>query len=234
MKKKEILKKTEKQINKLVEFYKEKEIQDKFTRFAEIVYYLLSAHPKLSPYVHTLKFRIKKAESLRGKLIRKAIKARKESKAFDINKDNLFDEIKDIVGVRLLHLHTEQISDINNALKEILEEEKYTLIEGPVANIWDKEYKDFYKGLGIEVVERETMYTSVHYIISSNNTFKTKCEIQVRTLMEEVWGEVTHQINYPKETNNVCCKNQIKVLARTTSSCTRLVDSIFDSHKNHS
>jgi hypothetical protein len=41
------------------------------------------------------------------------------------------------------------------------------------------------------------MYTSVHYIIGSGSQTPLTCEIQVRTLMEEVWGEVDHKINYP-------------------------------------
>ena len=34
------------------------------------------------------------------------------------------------------------------------------------------------------------MYTSVHYVIGSASRTTVTCEIQVRTLMEEVWGEV--------------------------------------------
>lgn len=56
---------------------------------------------------------------------------------------------------------------------------------------------------------------------------KRTAEIQVRTLAEELWGEVDHTINYPHPSTVIACKEQIKVLARLTSSCTRLVDSIF-------
>jgi ppGpp synthetase/RelA/SpoT-type nucleotidyltranferase len=58
-----------------------------------------------------------------------------------------------------------------------------------------------------------------------------KCELQVRTLAEEVWGEVSHTIDYPDPTESVACKEQLKVLARLSSSCIRLVDSIFESEK---
>ena len=75
------------------------------------------------------------------------------------------------------------------------------------------------------------MYTSVHYVIEANTRTKYTCEIQVRTLMEEVWGEVDHRINYPYATDSLHCLEQIKVLARVTSGCTRLVDSIFRSHE---
>ena len=71
------------------------------------------------------------------------------------------------------------------------------------------------------------MYTSIHYVLGSNSVTRTTCEIQVRTLAEELWGEVDHAMNYPKESNIQTCREQIKVLARVTSSCSRLVDSIY-------
>ena len=75
------------------------------------------------------------------------------------------------------------------------------------------------------------MYTSVHYVIEPNSRTKSTGEIQVRTLAEEIWGEVDHTINYPKKSSILPCREQIKVLARVTSSCTRLVDSIFEANK---
>jgi ppGpp synthetase/RelA/SpoT-type nucleotidyltranferase len=222
---------TIKQINRLVEIFKEKETRHRFEAFAKQVYNLLSEHPKLTPHIHSLKYRIKDPERLYNKLCRKAIESKEKGNSFDINPGNLFEKIEDLAGVRILHLHTEQMIDINVVLKEIFEEERYNLIDGPIANTWDNEYRDFFRGLSMHITERDTMYTSVHYVIGSNNKYQTRCELQVRTLMEEVWGEVSHEINYPEQTNSVACQEQIKVLARVTSSCTRLVDSIFKSHK---
>ena len=76
------------------------------------------------------------------------------------------------------------------------------------------------------------MYTTVHYDIVANQRKKITCEIQVRTLMEELWGEVSHRINYPKESPSTSCRDQLKVLARLTSGCGRLVDSIFKTHRD--
>lgn len=68
--------------------------------------------------------------------------------------------------------------------------------------------------------------------IRANQKTKVTCELQVRTLMDEVWGEVSHRVNfnYPSESPSLSCQNQLKILARLTSGCTRLVDSIFQSH----
>ena len=70
----------------------------------------------------------------------------------------------------------------------------------------------------------------------NNEKSDVTCEIQVRTLFEEIWGEIDHTINYPHATNSIACKEQIRVLAKLVSTGTRLADSIFrtyDKYKNN-
>jgi ppGpp synthetase/RelA/SpoT-type nucleotidyltranferase len=81
--------------------------------------------------------------------------------------------------------------------------------------------------MGIETQNNDRMYTSVHYIVEESTRSKRTAEIQVRTLAEELWGEVDHSLNYPVPCSVTSCREQIKVLARATSACTRLVDSIY-------
>ena len=75
------------------------------------------------------------------------------------------------------------------------------------------------------------MYTTVHYDVRANRKSSIRCELQVRSLMDEVWGEVSHRVNYPVESTSRACRDQLKVLARLTTGGSRLVDSIFDSHE---
>jgi ppGpp synthetase/RelA/SpoT-type nucleotidyltranferase len=126
------------------------------------------------------------------------------------------------------------MKDINEILLELFDEELYELREGPVARTWDDESRTYFEEIGITTAASSSLYTSVHYILQPNRKTKYTCEIQVRTLMEEVWGEVSHKINYPTETQSVACQEQLKVLARFTSGCSRLVDSIFKSDEDHS
>jgi ppGpp synthetase/RelA/SpoT-type nucleotidyltranferase len=121
--------------------------------------------------------------------------------------------------------------DIHPAILDIIEEQQYRLVETPMANCWDIEYEQIFNGFGITSQSRDSMYTTVHYVVEANQRTKITCEIQVRTLMDEVWGEVSHRVNYPTESPSTACKDQLKVLARLTSGCTRLVDSIFKSHE---
>lgn len=180
---------------------------------------------------HTVKSRIKEPDHLRDKLIRKAIEAKEKGESFIITNENLFSEINDLVGLRIIHLHTKQIEQIDIQLKSVLKEQQCTIIEGPNARTWDDESRAYFTSIGIDTSPNPNMYTSVHYIIQFNP--RITCEIQVRTLMEEVWGEVDHSINYPHKTQSLPCREQLKALARSTSSCSRLVDSIFSSHLDY-
>ena len=101
------------------------------------------------------------------------------------------------------------------------------MTEGPIAKTWDDESRNFYAAVGMKSESSKTQYTSVHYVFDAQNDFKSTFEIQVRTLAEELWGEVDHKINYPHRHTAIACTEQIAVLARVTASCTRLVDAIF-------
>jgi ppGpp synthetase/RelA/SpoT-type nucleotidyltranferase len=204
--------------------------QEYFKRFCLQVQALFFNSDALAPHVHSMKWRIKDA---RDKLVRKASAAKRSKKTFGINKDNLFETITDLVGFRILHLYTKQIELINKVILQLLREEKWHLIEGPIARTWDDESRQYFQEMGIATQDSASMYTSVHYVFKANKLTKWACELQVRTLAEELWGEVDHRINYPHETPNSSCREQIKVLARVTSSCSRLVDSIFHSHTIH-
>jgi putative GTP pyrophosphokinase len=129
-----------------------------------------------------------------------------------------------------LHLHTAEFPRINEVLLELLVENNYPVVEGPIARIWDEEYRATYSAMGIATVVNPRMYTSVHYVVEANTRTKRTAEIQVRTLAEELWGESDHKINYPHPSPIATCAEQIKVLARMTSGCTRLVDSIMAAH----
>jgi len=225
MKKLSLSKKEKKEIDGLVEVFEAN--KELIRTFSSMLLSALSESTKLSKLTHSMKHRIKDPDHLRDKLGRKYLESKEKGKSFSINKDNLLTKINDLVGFRILHLHTDQIRDIDEVLNEILDQLSYKIIEKPFARTWDDETREIFKSCGIKIQKSPSMYTSVHYLVESNSKITLTCEIQVRTLMEEVWGEVDHQINYPYPTNHLPSSEQLKVLARVTSSATRLVDSIF-------
>src|SRR5258706_10870481 len=112
-------------IDKLVEnFIKNEEV---FSRTLYNLHGLISLSKKLKPFVHTVKGRLKEPGRLKHKLIRKALKAKKEGKEFDITDENLAISVNDLVGVRIIHLHTKQFEKINIHLKDLLKEENWEI-----------------------------------------------------------------------------------------------------------
>jgi putative GTP pyrophosphokinase len=197
-----------------------------FKRLAANLYLLLS---ELPPFIHSLRARAKDPAHLYDKLLRKLEKCKKDGQPFPVTPENLTETINDLAGIRLLHLHTSQFPQINQAMLDLLTNEGYLIKEGPIARVWDDEYKGIFAAMKVETVGNDRMYTSVHYVVEESTRSKRTAEIQVRTLAEELWGEVDHSLNYPHPCKVVSCQEQIKVLARATSACTRLVDSIYHS-----
>lgn len=220
-------------VGKLVEHYVRN--QPLFEVMLDQVKGVVHGSKRLMDQVHSTKWRTKDPAHLNDKLLRKMRTAKLEGRKFPYGytERNLFSKVNDLGGFRILHLHTQQIVDINEALREVFDEYRYKIIEGPKASTWDDESREFFKATGISTIKNLRLYTSVHYIIKSNSRTSVTCEIQVRTLAEELWGEVDHALNYPHESESLPCREQIKVLARVTSSCSRLVDSIFTTARHH-
>jgi ppGpp synthetase/RelA/SpoT-type nucleotidyltranferase len=220
-------------IAELVDHYKENQQKLRTFLLAQVSPVLLNS-VALGGHVHSFKWRLKDPERLRDKLQREMIEAKREHRKFPVTRENLFVKINDLVGIRILHLYTRQMESIDKALRDLLKEGRFKVIEGPFARTWDDESKAFFDEIGIETRQSgPSLYTSVHYVIDSNSRTRYTAEVQVRTLAEELWGEVNHVINYPSPCSNLACIEQIRVLARVTSSCTRLVDSIFRSYEEH-
>ena len=191
--------------------------------FCNYVTNFFEKHPDLtqSPQiVHSVKSRVKDLQCLREKI------QRKSSPEYLITPENIFDRITDIAGVRVLHLYQAQFPQIHRAITQKLDNQDWILYEEPRAYTWDPESKDFFEDQGLKVEVKESLYTSVHYVIKPRKDSHVSCEIQVRTLFEEVWGEIDHLVNYPEPTDSVACREQIGVLARLVGAGSRLADSI--------
>lgn len=179
------------------------------------------------PLIHSLKSRLKDPSHLIKKL------QRKDAVEKPITLDNVFNRVTDLAGVRILHLYRQQFEKIHHAIEDKVNEGDWVYFEPPCAYTWDPETEEFYKNLGIKYKVRDSYYTSVHYVIMPKLNSPIKCEIQVRTLFEEIWGEINHSINYPEIIGSVACREQLRVLSKLSITGTRLADSILNSHEEY-
>lgn len=211
------------EIEEAVGAYKQKQFE--YEQFLAGVLVFFQKHPILNqkplPIIHSIKSRLKDPDHLADKLQRKL------DKGTIITKDNIFEIITDFIGVRVLHLYQDQFEAIHSAITEKVKNGDWIFVEEPKAYTWDPESVQFYLRLNIQTEVRDTYYTSIHYLIKPNNKNSICCEIQVRTLFEEIWGEIDHTINYPNATDSIACKEQLRVLQKLVSTGTRLADSIF-------
>jgi putative GTP pyrophosphokinase len=195
-----------------------------FSIFMEGVRAFIGLHPVLNdperPVVHSYRSRLKD----RGHLAEKI--RRKERQGREISGENIFEELTDLAGVRILHLFQQDFAKIDSVIREKVGDGDWVLGETPKAYSWDPETVDFFGKYDLEVHKKESSYTSVHYLIKPRKDSILCCELQVRTLFEEIWGEVDHRLNYPTPTDVLACQEQLKVLSKIVGGGSRLLDSI--------
>ena len=199
-----------------------------FERFMNGVVDTFRLEPELNKYgnpiIYTIKNRLKDIDHLKDKV------ERKWNEKDPLTPDNLFERVTDLAGVRVLHLYQGQFSQIHELINRQVNNGDWFFRENPVAYSWDPESSSYFKDLGLEPKIKDSYYTSIHYLVMPKENSNICCEIQVRTLFEEIWGEIDHTINYPHPTEKSTCKEQLRVLSKLVSTGTRLADSIFRAH----
>lgn len=185
-----------------------------------------ASHPRLSggsnPTVHSVKARLKNRDHLEAKI------ARKQADSDPIDAYKLFTRVTDLAGVRALHLYQQQAKSIHAAIVDKVENQRdWVLNEKPRAYTWDPDSKDFFAQMGLDVQSKDPFYTSVHYLVRPRADSPLCCEIQARPLFDEIWAEVDHALNYPIPSDNVACREQLRILTKVVGAGGRLMDAIF-------
>lgn len=141
---------------------------------------------------HSIKYRVKSPESLVEKIVKKW--EDKRTKRIDI--DNYENVIDDLVWIRVLLLDRNGRGTIHEFIRSKWSKKEY------IAYIreWDNLSDYSWKFLKSEISNKRKWYTSFHYIVYSKPSKKRyNIEIQVRSLLEEVWWETDHLVRYKKE-----------------------------------
>lgn len=177
--------------------------------------------------VHSIRSRVKNAEHILEKIIRK--RQQKETKYRELDNTNYEKFITDIIGIRCLILFKEDWKGIHqyitshfennpqyyikDSIRDFDEDEKhYYIAEEPKAHIRNGDSRDIYEGiLSPDHIIDGMDYRSVHYIIKYKGIY---LEIQVRTLFEEGWGEIDHAIVYPYYVKDPVLKEYTQLLNR--------------------
>jgi Uncharacterized protein conserved in bacteria len=163
-------------------------IKDNYDSQADFISNILRTHHK----VHSVKSRVKEPERLIEKIIRKTSDRKgKYGKGFKFTIENYKNEINDLIGIRAIHIFKQDWESIHEFIQST-----WKVIE-ITANVRAGDDTKRFEELGIEIKSRQSGYRSVHYLIEFYPTNqKVIAEIQVRTIFEEGYGEIDHQLRY--------------------------------------
>jgi len=178
--------------------------------------------------VNSIKSRTKDAYHVIEKIIRKKYQSNKYN---EINLDNYIYYLDDLIGIRLILLYNDDWYKIHDFIidnfelnsdkyipkdkRKTLPFDDYFIIEPPVINLrkGDDEtiYSKWLKENSPFIVNRGRYYRSIHYSIC----YKGYCfELQVRSVFDEAWAEIDHNLLYPSNLNVKACLDYSKMLNR--------------------
>jgi ppGpp synthetase/RelA/SpoT-type nucleotidyltranferase len=191
----------------IIEIYDDYNLRkDEFEEQAELIFKKISKFKK----VNSCKHRVKDPEHLIEKIIRKTQDGQER-----ITRENYVDRIQDIIGIRAIHLYKEDWDELNSMIHQKWEN---NLSSGPIAHIRVGDSPEFIKA----IKERDGTvnvhpygYRSIHYILCIKvNELKYYMEIQTRSIFEEGWSEIDHDIRYPYQVDNPLYNNYLGILNR--------------------
>ncbi|WP_320047982.1 GTP pyrophosphokinase [uncultured Ilyobacter sp.] len=166
--------------------------------------------------VHSVRRRVKKAEHLIEKIIRKGRKYADRG----INVKTYKKIVTDLIGVRVLHLFKDDWKSIHEEIIDLWETK-----ETPQINIRRGDYnldklREGIKNCNCDIIVREHGYRSVHYLIGASLSAQKEVlvEIQVRTVFEEAWSEIDHIIRYPYDIDNPILSEYLGIFNRIVGS----------------
>ena len=174
--------------------------------------------------IHSYRYRTKGVMQLLEKVVRK--KKENPEKFAELDHTNYYKFVTDLIGIRVFFLYREDWKNFHRYLTGRFENDPKLYIQDRLLDFDEnpdhyyvaecpRAYKrtgdsKIYDGDEIEIVT-DGIYRSLHYIIKYKGQY---IEIQGRTLFEEGWGEVDHDMVYKEAEEDEMLRDYSKLLNR--------------------
>ncbi len=163
--------------------------------------------------VHRVRTRVKRVESVMDKILRRP----------DIFTDGLspdsFTKMNDTLGVRVILYFLSHLPLIDRELRKLADKLEISQIEPPKAYL-PTDLTEQLSLMHLDPKQKESGYASIHYILRLKNSEigvdqRPWFELQVRTLVEDAWGEIEHVLGYkPEKRTSFAVKRQFQIISK--------------------
>ncbi|WP_038907476.1 RelA/SpoT domain-containing protein [Dickeya oryzae] len=178
--------------------------------------------------VHSVRWRIKNTAHLLNKIIRKLTEDNPSEKYKEINSDNYKTIITDLIGVRAIYLFKSDWKEVHEHIlsRWTIKKDEPVMIyhrDGDIMKIYD-EHPECKKEI------HKHNYRSIHYVVPATNiqSVQVYCEIQTRTIFEEGWSEIDHQVRYPDYSDDENLMSYLTIFNRLAGSADEMGSYVND------
>jgi ppGpp synthetase/RelA/SpoT-type nucleotidyltranferase len=170
--------------------------------------------------IYFIKSRVKEPDSA-------FLKTKRKSKSYK--------DFTDYGGVRLLCLFERDMLSVHEYLLGSLSKNEFDLYECNFYNFDDNDelYKklcqsieQYYPGHFMIKEDKMSGYKSIHYLVCRDGAVVV--EIQLRTLIQDVWGELEHALSYKKGRVNPYIKKSFELLAKELQNIDNMLSYLND------
>ena len=184
--------------------------------------------------INSVRWRTKDPIHLLTKIVRKRKSALKngitDSPYLSIDVNNYKQIITDLIGLRAIYLFKFQWKLVDKYICnnfKMASNEDITIYHASEDDLTFYFHNGYEKKIGennfkyVQAI-KGSKYRSTHYIVEANFPHAFKLEIQIRSILDEAWGEIDHYIRYPNHQDDVDLERQMTILNGAINGCEEL------------
>jgi len=183
----------------LLSFYRAK---PNYEELAREIRRLLQTDPSFpTGSLYSIEHRIKDEDRLIEKIDKRNKEKRKDHSPIDAT--NYKQRIEDLLGIRIVCLRLSDVEKVEEYLQSLHDEGRLAFVRRPQKKRTFILPVDPAELLPKGVDLQYSGYSSIHYLVKLGKSLKLpreiaalRAEIQLRTILEEAWGEIEHKYRY--------------------------------------